>query len=219
MFCFRCGNNNENASLFCRQYFCYIRCNKEQTVTTERAIITDYFYLGLRYSRIVQLLSKYHDIKMSKITLKRRLKEYNLKKHDNVPVELLHTIARSEVRGPATCFGYREIKRHLRSRYKVNMPRDNVMNIFREADPEVKKIRQSCKLCRQKYISPGPDHCCHTDEYDKLKPFGLPIHGAIDRFSRKVIWSRVTKTNNNPSVVATFYVNTISKKRKKLLQY
>ena len=69
---------------------------------------------------------------MSKNTLKRRLKEYNLEKHDNVPVELLHTIIQREVRGPAASFGYCKIQRHLRSRYKLNIPRDNVMNFLRE---------------------------------------------------------------------------------------
>ena len=108
-------------------------------MTTERTIITNYFYLGLRYSMIVQLLSKYHDIKMSKSTLKRRLKEYNLKMH-NVPIELLHTIIQREVRGPATSFGYCKMQCYLRSRYKLNMPRDNIINISKEVDPEAMEI-------------------------------------------------------------------------------
>ena len=214
MFCFRCGNNNQNARLFSRQCCCYFRCNEGKSVTTERTIITDYFYLGLRYSRIVQLLSKYHGIQMSKSILKRRLKEYNLKKHDNVPVELLHCIIQREVIGPAAFSGYRKILRHLRSRYKLNIPRDNLMNILKEVDPEGTEIRRSPKFCRQKYISPGPDHCWHTNGLDKLKPFGLRIHEAIDGFSRKVIWLRVTKTNNNPSVAPTFYVDALKKEKK-----
>ena len=151
---------------------------------------------------------------MSKNALKRRLKEYNLKKHDNVPVELIHTIVQREVRGPAASLGYRKMQRHLRSKYKLNIPRDNVMNILREVDSEGTEIRRSRKLYRRKCISPGQDHCWHTDGYDKLKPFGLPIHWAIDGFLRKVIWLRVTKANNNPSVVATFYVDALKKEKK-----
>ena len=154
-------------------------------MTTERTITTDYFYLGLRYSRTVQLLSKYHDIQMSKSILKRRLTEYNLKKHDNVPVELLHTIIQREVRRPAASFGYRKMQHHLRSRYKLNIPRDNVMNILKEVDSEGTEIRRSRKLCRRKYISPRPEHCWHTDGYDKLKPFGLPIHGQSTDFRER----------------------------------
>ena len=41
--------------------------------------------------------------------------------------------------------------------------------------------------------------------YDKLKPFGFPVHGAIDGFSRKIIWLKVTRSNNKPDIVANFY--------------
>ena len=41
--------------------------------------------------------------------------------------------------------------------------------------------------------------------YDKLKPFGFPIYGAIDGFSRRVVWLNVTRTNNNPAVIAKYY--------------
>ena len=37
--------------------------------------------------------------------------------------------------------------------------------------------------------------------YDKLKPFGFPVHGAIDGFSRKVLWVDVTWSNNSPQSV------------------
>lgn len=45
--------------------------------------------------------------------------------------------------------------------------------------------------------------------YDKLKPFGFPIHGAVDEYSRKVLWLNVTKSNNIPSVPCSLYIQTI----------
>ena len=51
------------------------------------------------------------------------------------------------------------------------------------------------------------------DGSDNLKPYGV-----INRFLGKVIWVRVTKTNNNPSVVATFYVDTLKKEKKNRLR-
>ncbi|XP_033111390.1 uncharacterized protein LOC117112423 isoform X2 [Anneissia japonica] len=36
--------------------------------------------------------------------------------------------------------------------------------------------------------------------YDKLKPYGFPIHGAIGGFSRRILWLDVVKSNNNPRV-------------------
>ena len=41
----------------------------------------------------------------------------------------------------------------------------------------------------------------HIDGYDKLKPFGFCIHGAIDRCSCRILWFDVGPTNNDPSVI------------------
>ncbi|XP_021366608.1 uncharacterized protein LOC110458943 isoform X2 [Mizuhopecten yessoensis] len=42
----------------------------------------------------------------------------------------------------------------------------------------------------------------NVPRYDKLKPYGFPIHGCIDGFSRKIIWLKIGPTNNDPVVVA-----------------
>ena len=78
-------------------------------------------------------------------------------------------------------------------------------------DPEGVQRRKSKRLIRQKYSVPGPNFVWHIDGYDKLKPYGFGIHGAIDGFSRKVIWLEVGQTNNNPNVVAEYYLNAVKK--------
>ena len=45
--------------------------------------------------------------------------------------------------------------------------------------------------------------------YDKMKAFGFPIHGAIDGYSRKILWLKVTRSNNLPSVPAQYYLDRI----------
>ena len=45
----------------------------------------------------------------------------------------------------------------------------------------------------------------------KLKPRGFPIHGCVDGFSRKVLWLKVTRSNNNPVVPARCFLETVSK--------
>ena len=45
--------------------------------------------------------------------------------------------------------------------------------------------------------------------YDKLKPFGFPIHGAVDGYSRKVLWLEVVKSNNSPTVPAQLYLGIV----------
>ena len=34
----------------------------------------------------------------------------------------------------------------------------------------------------------------HVDGYDRLKPYGFPIHSAIDGFSRRILWLHVTRS-------------------------
>ena len=54
------------------------------------------------------------------------------------------------------------------------------MDILRTVDPEGVSARRSHRLSRREYHSKGPNFLLHIDGYDKLKPFGFAIHGAID---------------------------------------
>lgn len=38
-----------------------------------------------------------------------------------------------------------------------------------------------------------------------IKPYGFPIHGAIDGYSRRLLWLKVGRTNNDPAVTAKYY--------------
>ena len=50
---------------------------------------------------------------------------------------------------------------------------------------------------------------CNLTGYDKLKPYGFPIHGAVDGFSRRILWLEVARSNNDLKVGATFYLNQV----------
>jgi hypothetical protein len=52
-----------------------------------------------------------------------------------------------------------------------------------------------------------PNDRWHIDGYDKLKPFGFCIHGAIDGYSRRILWLEVSSSNNDPTTVAKYYVD------------
>ena len=51
----------------------------------------------------------------------------------------------------------------------------------------------------------------HADGYDKLKPYGFPVHGCIDGWSRKVLWLHVTRSNNYPDNIASYFLEAIQK--------
>ena len=55
-----------------------------------------------------------------------------------------------------------------------------VEELCRELDPVGCHERKAHRLQRRQYMNPGPNFAWHTDGYDKLKPYGFPIHGCVD---------------------------------------
>lgn len=49
----------------------------------------------------------------------------------------------------------------------------------------------------------------HVDGYDKFKLYGFAISGCIDGFSRKILWLKVSSTNNDPKVIAGYFIDTV----------
>lgn len=45
--------------------------------------------------------------------------------------------------------------------------------------------------------------------YDKLKPFGFSIHGAICGYSRRVLWLEVMRSNKDPHVIAEIFLHAV----------
>ena len=43
--------------------------------------------------------------------------------------------------------------------------------------------------------------------YDKLKPYGFPIHDCIDEYSRRILWLKVTKSNLHAKVPTAYYAD------------
>ncbi|XP_051931236.1 uncharacterized protein LOC127607148 [Hippocampus zosterae] len=47
------------------------------------------------------------------------------------------------------------------------------------------------------------------DSYDKLKPFGICINGAIDGFSRKIMWLNAYITSSEPKLIGGYYIDVV----------
>ena len=176
----------------------------------EKEAIRYYFSKNYDYQTILRFLKKFHDINISRGTLLNRLKEYGLRRRRCVVNEgnIRHCI-QQELDGSGGLLGYRAMWRKLHFKYGINVPRSVVQDLLFELDPEGCNARRVHRLKRREYLNPGPNHCWHSDGYDKLKPFGFPIHGCIDGFSRRVIWLRVTRTNNDPNVISRFFLESI----------
>ena len=41
-------------------------------------------------------------------------------------------------------------------------------------------------------------------------PCGSPIHGAIDGFSRRILWLNLTRSNNSPDNITIMFLETVN---------
>ena len=133
----------------------------------EREIITHYFHLGYPNEIIREFLSNYHDITMSLRTLKRRLRDFSLRRNGNMNEDVqerIREVIENEIsNGSGASLGYRSMWHLLRLQYHVHVPRRVVAQILHEVDPEGVQQRRRRRLSRRRYISFGPNFCCHVD--------------------------------------------------------
>ena len=76
-------------------------------------------------------------------------------------------------------------------------------------DPRGVQLRKRNRPRRFLYINPGPNFLWHVDSYDKLKPYGICINGAVDGFSRMVIWLHANTTSSNPRVISDYFLDEV----------
>ena len=90
----------------------------------------------------------------------------------------------------------------IRIYYGLVVSRETVRLTLKTLDPSGVERPSQHKLKQGSYSPKGPNFIWHLDGYDKLKPFGLCIHGAIDGYSRRILWLEVGISNNDPPIVA-----------------
>jgi hypothetical protein len=117
------------------------------------------------------------------------------KNSENV-LEIIRQRIQEIINGPGSCGGYRTIW-HTLEMEGFRIPHIIVQEMLRELDPDGSNLRKA-RWLKRSYHNRGPNQTWHIDGYDKLKPFGLPIHGAIDGYSKKILWLNVTRSNNSP---------------------
>ena len=91
------------------------------------------------------------------------------------------------------------------------MRRSTVMKLLQEEDPAGTLLRKYRYIKRRVYTCDGPNNTRHAEGNDKLKPYKFPIHGCVDGFSRNILWLKVTRSNNNPVVFASYCLQAVSK--------
>ena len=173
-------------------------------------LIERYFHMGLGYSEIVLFLGLLHGYVLSIRQLKRILQQRGLgRRRNRSNIEEVYRAIRRELRGSGSMMGYRQMTRRLLHGHSVVVDKETVRELLKILDPEGVDARSRHRLQRRQYKTEGPNHVWHIDGYDKLKPFGFCIHGSIDGYSRRVMWLDVGPSNNNPSVIAQYYIECV----------
>ena len=169
-----------------------------------------YFRLGFDYTEILLYLMLFHGTSLSLRQLKRLLKAKGLGRRRN-PSDLREVCdaVEEELRGSGSNIGYRQMTQRLVNDYGLIVDRETVRELLKILDSEGVELRAKRSLKRRQYRTRGPIFLWRMDGYGKLKPFGLCIHGAIDGFSRRILWLDVGPTNNDPSVICQYFVNCV----------
>ena len=180
--------------------------NAERDVFIER-----YFHLGLKYKEIILFLISVHGVEISIRQLKRILKQRGLVRRGNPSSanDVLEAM-QCELKGSGNVTGYRSMHQRLRNCHRLVISREAVRQALKILDPEGVEARSRHCLKRRRYTCKGPNYIWHIDGYDKLKPFGFCIHGAIDGYTRRILWLEVGPSNNNPAIIAKYYLNFVS---------
>ena len=148
-------------------------------------IIKNNVFSGLLYTEIVLLLFVINGIKLSLRQLKRILKAKSLcRNKNNTRRACLRDLISAEIENSAKCIGYRSMWRRLVNDHRIRIPR-----------------RKAHRLVRRRYYAQSPNYVWHVDGYYTLKPYGYCIHGAIDCYSRRILWLEVLNSNNSSGVI------------------
>ena len=169
-------------------------------------LIQEYFNLGFGYTEILAFLCIVHGIRLSLRHLKRILCRIGLRRRGTS--SNLHDVVSAveqELSHSGSLVGYRQMHQRITLDYGMIVNRETIRRILVVLDPNGVRERTRHKLRRRQYLSKGPNYIWHIDGYDKLKPFGFCIHGAIDGYSRRNLWLEVGSSNNDPRIIATFY--------------
>ena len=173
-------------------------------------LIEQYFHLGLNYSEIISFLLLRHGVRLSLRQLKRILRSRGLRRRKiQSLIDRVVNAVDQELQSSGSCIGYRQMHQRLLSDHGIVINRATVRRIVKSLDPHGVELRSRKRFRRRRYVVPGPNFIWHIDGYDKLKPYGFCVHGAIDGYSRRILWLEVGPSSNNPMVTVQCYLDCV----------
>ncbi|KAB0798511.1 hypothetical protein PPYR_09504 [Photinus pyralis] len=186
----------------------FLKYTWEEKITDPR-LMYEAIVDGLQQNEILLYLLT-HDEDISPRTLKRRLKTMGLfRRKMYTPIEIVRSFLQEHLLGSGQMPGYKWIYRRC-IRNGMTVKQSSIRQIMHILDPEGMLVRRRKRLRRRHYYNKGPNYMRHIDGYDKLKPYGVCISGCIDGFSRKILWLRAAYSNNNPRIICSYFLDTVT---------
>jgi len=143
-------------------------------------------------------------------TVKRRKKELGLKSYSNISQEDLEkAIVEIKKKKSKADFGVRLTKSELKKN-NIIVGSNRVLQTLRSVDSDGIEKRKGKTVKRRQYVCPHGNKVFyfnfvfiikikvwHIDYNEKLSPWGFHVHGAVDGYSRLILWERLT-LNKSP---------------------
>jgi hypothetical protein len=91
----------------------------------------------------------------------------------------------------------------------IRVQKQRVTDALVRVDPINSQIRWAALVHRRKYNVPGPNSLWHIDGHHSLVRWGFVLHGAIDGYSRLIVFLKCS-TNNYKETVSELFENAIA---------
>ncbi|KAK6495952.1 hypothetical protein TWF481_002997 [Arthrobotrys musiformis] len=134
-------------------------------------------------------------------TLRKRMQDIENLKLDDQQIDVL--VEKEIERFPAA--GVRIVRGNLRGEGYLQTRQQIRSSMFR-VDPEglLDLSRVSIPRRVRTYYVPHPNALWHFDGYEKLRRWEMWIHGAIDGYSRRIMWLRCADNKDDDTVLSFF---------------
>ena len=158
--------------------------------------------LGFKWKHIADMLL------VSRWTIRRRVIEFGLEEitgFTEMANEQLDGLVRQFIQEHGSVVGCSIINGYLRS-LGIRIQRHRLRSSIARVDPINVRLRWAVVVSRRAYSVPGPNSLWHVDGHHSLVNWGFVVHGAIDGFSRCIVFLKCS-TNNRSETVGDLFLS------------
>lgn len=163
-------------------------------------VLLQFRSIGFTWTQIAEMLL------VSRWTIRRRVVEFGLQDvtgYSHISDEELDAKVGQFMQRHGTLVGNSIINGHLKS-LGLRVQRRRVRASIIRVDPSSSRLRWSVVVFRRRYSVAGPNSLWHADGHHSLVTWGFVIHGAIDGFSRCIVYLECSTNNRSDTVTELF---------------